>query len=200
MNWKDVPGFFDSDLVYKLATKTFPDGSVFVEVGSWMGKSASCLGQLVKKSGKSIKVYAVDTFEGSEEHISIIEDIRNHNTSLLDLFKKFTTMCGVEKIVTPIKGESLDVASKFKDESIDFIFIDASHDYDNVLADIKAWYPKLKPGGMIAGDDYAGCWQGVIDAVNDYFKDKTVFFLNGNLEYTYAQKIWHWCHIKPHND
>ena len=68
MNWKEVPGFFDSDLVYKLAVNKFSDDSTFVEIGSWMGKSASCLGQLIKQSQKNIKVFAVDTFEGSEEH------------------------------------------------------------------------------------------------------------------------------------
>jgi predicted O-methyltransferase YrrM len=196
MNWKDVSGFFDSDLVYKLAVNTFPEGSVFVEIGSWMGRSTCCLGQLIKESQKSIKVYAVDTFEGSDEHIEIIKDIEENSTSLLEIFKRHTSLCGVNKIITPIKGASLDVVSKFKDESIDFIFIDASHDYENVLADITAWYPKLKPGGLIAGDDYAPCWGGVIQAVNEYFKDNTVFFLNGALQYPYSQKVWHWCNFK----
>lgn len=196
MNWNEVPGFFDSDLVYKLAVKTFPKGSTFVEIGSWMGRSTSCLGQLVKQSQKNIKVYAVDTFEGSEEHTDIVKDIENHSTSLLELFNHNIKSCDVSEIITPIQGKSLDVVSQFEDESIDFIFIDASHDYDNVLADITAWYPKLKPGGLIAGDDYALCWNGVIRAVNEYFTDKTVFFLNGNLNYDYSQRIWHWCHFK----
>lgn len=197
MKWKEVPGFFDSDLVYKLAVKTFPDNSTFVEIGSWMGKSACCMGELIKQSQKNIKLYAVDTFEGSEEHVDIIKDIKNNSTSLLDIFKNNIESCEISDIVTPIKGSSLDIVSQFEDESIDFIFIDAAHDYDNVLADITAWYPKLKPGGMIAGDDYSVYWNGVIKAVNKYFKDKTVFFLNGNLEYSYSTKIWHWCHIKP---
>lgn len=201
MNWKNVPGFFDSDLVYKLAVKTFPDESIFVEVGSWMGKSASCLGQLIQESKKDIKVYAVDTFEGSEEHTEILEDIKNNSTSLLEIFNKNIEACGVSDIVTPIKGSSLEVASQFEDESIDFIFIDAAHDYENVLADITAWYPKVKPGGIIAGDDYSVYWNEVIEAVNKYFKEKTVFFLNGNLEYPYSSKIWHWCHVKSlHQD
>lgn len=196
MNWKDVSGFFDSDLVYKLATKTFPEGSTFVEIGSWMGRSTCCLGQLVKDSKKDIKVYAVDTFEGSEEHWQLIKEIEENSTSLLEIFKKNTSLCGVDNLITPIKGASLDVVNQFEDESIDFIFIDASHDYENVLADITAWYPKLKPGGLIAGDDYAPCWGGVIQAVNEYFTDKTVFFLNGALQYPYSQKVWHWCHFK----
>ena len=193
MNWKEVPGFFDSDLVYKLAVNKFSDDSIFVEIGSWMGRSTSCLGQIIKQSKKNIRVFAVDTFEGSEEHT---DDIRNISTSLFELFQKNISLCEVSDIVTPIQGASLDVVSKFEDESIDFIFIDASHDYENVLADITAWYPKLKPGGLIAGDDYSLCWGGVIQAVNEYFKDNTVFFLNGALQYPYSHKIWHWCHFK----
>ena len=200
MNWKDVPGFFDSDLVYKLAANKFSDDSVFVEIGSWMGRSTCCLGQEIKKSKKNIKVYAIDTFEGSEEHTEIIKDIKNNSTSLLKLFQNNISLCKVDDIIVPIQGTSLNVASQFDDESIDFIFIDASHDYENVLADITAWYPKLKPGGLIAGDDYALCWNGVISAVNEYFNNKTLFFLNGNLNYEYSQKIWHWCHFKPKNE
>lgn len=196
MNWKDVPGFFDSDLMYKLAVKSFTDESIFVEIGSWMGKSTSCLGQLVKESQKEIKIYAVDTFEGSEEHTEIIKDIKSNSSSLLEIFKTHISLCEVDDIINPIQGRSLDVVSQFEDESIDFIFIDASHDYENVLADITAWYPKLKPGGLIAGDDYTACWNGVMKAVDEYFKDKTVFFLNGNLNYPYSAKIFHWAHYK----
>ena len=196
MNWKEVPGFFDSNLVYKLAVNKFSNDSTFVEIGSWMGRSTSCLGQLIKKSQKNIKVFAVDTFEGSEEHTEIINDIKSQSTSLLEIFQKNMSLCEIDDIITPIQGRSLEVVSQFEDESIDFIFIDASHDYKNVLADITAWYPKLKPGGLIAGDDYALCWSGVIQAVDEYFKNKTTFFLNGNLNYDYSQRIFHWCNFK----
>lgn len=196
MNWKEVPGMFDSDLAYKLAVKSSPEKAIFVEIGSLVGKSTCCLGQLVKESQKDIKIFAVDTFEGSEEHEMIIKELEDNSTSFLELFGIFTSACNVNDIITPIQGKSLDVVSQFEDESIDFIFVDASHDYENVLADITAWYPKLKPGGLIAGDDYTDCWFGVIKAVNEYFIDKTVFFLNGNLNYPYSSKIWHWCHFK----
>ncbi len=49
---------------------------------------------------------------------------------------------------------SLDAAATFADESLDFIYLDADHSYEAVRADLAAWYPKLKPGGLIAGDDY----------------------------------------------
>lgn len=52
---------------------------------------------------------------------------------------------------------------------MDFIFIDASHDYENVLKDIKAWYPKCKQDtGVISGHDYS--WgPEVKQAVHDFF-------------------------------
>ena len=44
-------------------------------------------------------------------------------------------------------------ALKVEDDSLDFVFIDASHDEDSVKKDIEAWTPKVKKGGMISGHD-----------------------------------------------
>jgi hypothetical protein len=49
---------------------------------------------------------------------------------------------------------SLEAAQDVADESLDFVFIDADHSYECCLADIKAWLPKIKPGGFISGHDY----------------------------------------------
>jgi SAM-dependent methyltransferase len=49
---------------------------------------------------------------------------------------------------------SLDAAASFPDQHFDFIFLDASHFYDDVVKDLEAWLPKLKPGGIFAGHDY----------------------------------------------
>jgi len=46
-----------------------------------------------------------------------------------------------------------EAARRVKDESLDFVFIDADHSYNSVLADIKNWAPKVKPGGYISGHD-----------------------------------------------
>lgn len=50
--------------------------------------------------------------------------------------------------------DSLQAAAFFDDESLNFIFIDAEHGYESVVADITAWWPKLKPGGILFGHDY----------------------------------------------
>ncbi|MRS02168.1 class I SAM-dependent methyltransferase, partial [bacterium] len=62
----------------------------------------------------------------------------------------------------------VEAALNYQDGSLDMVFIDAAHDYDNVRADIAAWYPKVRLGGMLAGHDYEENWPGVIQAVNEF--------------------------------
>ena len=190
MNWKDVEGYFSYTNLYDLAIKYCPDNSTFVEVGSWMGRSTCYMGEQIKKSPKNIKFYAVDTWEGSEEisHKETIEKLKNENLSLFDIFNHHIQMCGVQEQVMPLKTTSVEAAKQFEDNSLDFVHIDASHDYENVLVDIIAWYPKVKPGGFITGDDYVISWGGVIQAVKEYFTGKSVVLLDRG-DFT-LNKVW----------
>lgn len=54
-----------------------------------------------------------------------------------------------------LRGDSLTIAAQFADESLDFVYIDAGHSYQEVKADYEAWYPKVRNGGVISGHDYA---------------------------------------------
>jgi len=190
MNWKDVEGYFSYTNLYDLAIKYCPDNSTFVEVGSWMGRSTCYMGEQIKKSSKNIKFYAVDTWEGSEEisHKETIEKLKNENLTLFDIFNHHIQMCGVQEQVMPLKTTSVEAAKQFEDNSLDFVHIDASHDYENVLVDIIAWYPKVKPGGFITGDDYVISWGGVIQAVKEYFTGKSVVLLDRG-DFT-LNKVW----------
>lgn len=49
---------------------------------------------------------------------------------------------------------STEAARRCPDASLDFVYLDANHDWDAVAADLRAWAPKVKPGGVLAGHDY----------------------------------------------
>lgn len=73
-----------------------------------------------------------------------------------------------------VKKPSVD-ASKSLEPGFDFVYIDAAHDYKSVKADIEAWWPTVKAGGMMGGHDYEnkpddGFWGPVevFSAVNDW--------------------------------
>jgi hypothetical protein len=70
--------------------------------------------------------------------------------------------------------KSVEAARRVPDGSLDFVYIDARHDYDSVLEDLDAWFSKVKPGGILAGHDYAdGDFEqgrfGVKSAVDEFF-------------------------------
>ena len=66
-----------------------------------------------------------------------------------------------------IEGFSADEVAQFNDNSLDFVFIDGNHEYEFVKEDIGLWRPKVKKGGILAGDDYKDGEQGVVKAVDE---------------------------------
>ncbi len=66
-----------------------------------------------------------------------------------------------------MRMESTDAADFFGLEYFDFVFIDAIHTYEHCKEDILAWLPKIRPGGMIAGDDYIPKYPCVAKAVDE---------------------------------
>lgn len=63
-----------------------------------------------------------------------------------------------------VHGKTADAAYDVDDGSLDFVFIDASHDTASVIADIRAWRPKLRFGGALLGHDIN--WPSVERAVS----------------------------------
>ena len=76
--------------------------------------------------------------------------------------------------LTVMRMSTLEAAPKVEDESLDFVFIDAEHSYEAVTADIKAWEPKVKPGGWVMGHDYSDRFQGLKRAVDEQFASSDV--------------------------
>lgn len=139
--WFGYPNF------YRDIVNSYGNGARFVEIGCWKGRSASFLATEIHNQGKNIELTCIDTWQGSEDH--------QHIEGLDTLYETFCeNMQHLNGLFKPVRLDSVTAANTFLDESLDFIFIDAGHDYDSVVRDIYAWWPKLKKGGIIAGDDY----------------------------------------------
>jgi hypothetical protein len=56
-----------------------------------------------------------------------------------------------------LRMASEEAITLFADESLDFVYIDGNHTFPNVKFDIENWYTKVRPGGIVSGDDYTSC-------------------------------------------
>lgn len=145
-----------------------PKDAIFVEVGTWKGKSAAYMAVEIINSKKNIRFFTVDHFKGSPNHG---DDPDVAAGRLEAVARKNLRPAG--KYVTIIPMPSVEAAATFEDGTIDFLFIDGTHDYENVKRDLLAWLPKMKrPGGLIGGDD--ANWRGVKEAAREVLGDITV--------------------------
>ena len=155
----------------------------FVEIGVWKGHSISYLAKKLKNR-ESVKIYAVDIFEelySKTKYSNQDETIKNDVEHITDIYNYNLNIEGVREMITDIKSISWEAASKFDDESLDFVFIDAGHDYESVTKDISCWFPKIKKGGIISGHDYFNSIEfggnfGVKKAVDEFFGEKNLQF------------------------
>ena len=169
--YQTIQGWFDYEEVIRLAIDKATDGAKFVEIGAWKGKSAAFAGVEILNSGKDITYYAVDHFLGSEEHRNPVSPHYDYASISGDLKAQYlVNIEPVKSVVKTLDMQSGEASKKFKKASLDFVYIDGSHDYVSVCVDIEIWLPKLKPGGMIGGHDYT-THETVREAVDTYFSD-----------------------------
>lgn len=163
-----VHNWFDYEELIADVVKKAKDGDKFVEIGIWKGGSAAFMGVEIINSGKKISYDAIDCFEITKEFGKLTKDVyeeaKNNLKPLTDL-----------GVVNLIKSHSLDIVVTYEDESLSLCFIDGSHEYEDVKADLIAWLPKVKKGGILAGDDYInGNHPGVKKAVNEILGEKNI--------------------------
>ena len=167
--YETISGWFDFDDVYRQFVDRMESG-IIVEVGSWLGRSVVYLAEYVLEQQKDIRIYSVDTWQGSNEeaHRKYIEEIGGSD-ALYEQFLKNISPLPIDSII-PIRKSSVEAAKLFADNSLDVVYIDASHNYIDVVNDIDAWLPKIKKGGIISGHDYSpDIWNGVVCSVNAIF-------------------------------
>lgn len=170
--WKNVPGWFSDDDVnfYKMMVEKAQTPAHFVEVGCWKGRSASFMAVEIINSGKNIQFDCVDNWVGDPN-----EPVHQTDSAVINgtLFEEFqANLKPVEGKYRPIRLDSVSASGLYKDNSLDFVFIDAAHDYESVKSDIISWMPKLKLNGVLAGHDYYH--PPVKQAVTELLPDVTV--------------------------
>lgn len=186
-----VPGWFVQENLFTQMVLSCNDSDQyhFVEIGSWKGKSSTYMGVEIINSGKKIKFDCVDTWLGSPEHLDknndSYEPLLEIPNGLYNEFIKNTYT--VKSAIHPIRMTSIEASKLYEDGSLDFIFIDGAHDYRSVKEDVEHWFPKLKVGGYITGDDYA--WPSVSNAVDEYFGKNNVTTIKAPA-YKYAEQTW----------
>lgn len=129
-----------------------------VEVGAWKGRSTYALA-----SSCPGMVYSVDTFEGSEaEKETFHAEAKNGS-----VLRTFVENCSGFQNLEVLVGSSLEAACEFEDGSVDMVFLDGGHTYEEVKADIEAWAPKARK--ILCGHDYTDKRWGVEKAVNEKY-------------------------------
>lgn len=141
-----------------LATYARDHMTDIVELGSWMGRSASFLAVCSPRAN----LYCIDHWEGSAEHH------RNKNKALKTLFDAFMEHTWhIRHRITAVRADTLTGMRNVHAAGVvpDLVFVDASHDYQAVYDDI-ALAQELWPEAQVIGDDWG--WKQVQRAVIDY--------------------------------
>jgi hypothetical protein len=119
------------------------------EQGAEIGVEVGRYSKVLCEGHPGMRLHCVDAWQayrGYREHVS---------QEKVDGFFEATKQRLGPYNVNYIRKFSVDAAKDFKKNSLDFVYIDANHALQYVIADIAAWEPIVKPGGILCGHDYA---------------------------------------------
>ena len=144
---------------------------VGAEVGCWRGGTSS----LILSSFPQCKLIMVDPWEKGAG-LNPTQSFRYQKANELEgsRIKAAKAVQFAGDRVTIIHDFSVEGAKQVPDDSLDFVFIDGNHLYDHVVQDLLAWFPKVKSGGIVSGDDYAShpkrwlVWKAVDEFLSEH--------------------------------
>lgn len=126
-------------------------------------------------------------------------DVYRENQSGLrfdECFRKCSELAARDPRAVLMRMGSVDAAAQIEDGSLDWVYLDGNHDYGPVLADMDAWWPKVKPGGVFAGHDFynavqpqgTGHYCRVQDAVERWMREHALFFMTTDCTSWWSRK------------
>lgn len=158
------------------------------------------------------KLYLVDLWKSQDNYVDIANVADDTQNKYLNSTKQ--NVSDWSEKVKILKGLSTDMCHKIQDANLDWVYIDARHDYCGCMQDIESYWPKLKPGGVMSGHDYhtaadirsfgirkqnwSICYDGTVNpgAVKGAVDD---FASSNNLQVlvSYSEPKWHtWSIVK----
>lgn len=137
--------------------RNLPKNSVGAEIGVF----SSYLTMMIVEEVQPSKLYTVDAFQAWSENSGYDGDFPHENNELIarELTKQY-------ECVDLRVGMSAVVATSFPSECLDWVYIDACHEYYWAKKDFDAWIPKVRSGGLICGHDYPSPY---LDEAQDQF-------------------------------
>lgn len=176
MGREELPGWFDYEDVYREAVEAAPNFATFVEVGVGFGRSITCLADLAIKAHKKLRIFGVDPWydDWDTDHPTWGANFATMGRELGGPFNAAMALMHQHaprelEYVNLVRARSVQAARMFDDGSVFFVFVDGSHHYDDVRADLAAWQPKVAKGGIFAGHDFTDSFPDVQRAVHERF-------------------------------
>lgn len=117
-------------------------------IGAEVGVERGIYSKVIASRNPQLKLFSIDAwaaYQGYRDHVS-----QEKLDEIMADAKQRLAPYNVEMI----KGYSMDVVKQFEDESLDFVYIDANHEFQQTVNDIAEWQKKVKVGGIVAGHDY----------------------------------------------
>jgi hypothetical protein len=157
--------------------------TTIIEVGTWKGQSAINMGNIVKQLNLNTKIYCVDTWLGAIEFWTNGKDTSDRKLLQLNgypqIYYQFLSNVvhsNLQDVILPFPNTSENGYRYFKYNDVlsKMIYIDASHEEDDVYKDLNNYYELLENNGILFGDDYQKDWPGVIKSVDRFVKENNL--------------------------
>ncbi|HDY87129.1 MAG TPA: class I SAM-dependent methyltransferase [bacterium] len=140
------------------------------KIGAEVGVARGRTTGVILRNCRDLHLYAVDLWEPVPNEVGGGTQCKGWKHG--NIRKEFNkNVSRFRSRLTILQGLSWEMAKQVKDGTLDFVFIDADHEYESVMKDIRAWSPKLKSGGMMSGHDTH--FEGVLKAVNELIPNHT---------------------------
>lgn len=155
-----IQGWMSPEEMHWLAEQA-AEHELIVEIGSYMGRSTRALAD-----STAGKVYAVDNFKGPSDVVMTDKE----RDALYGIFTQNLSDLIKNQKVVPVKTDHAVLSDVLEELKPDMVFIDGSHEYVDVVRDIKYWLPKISKEGLICGHDiqHPPVRQAVTELVKDF--------------------------------